>query len=366
MFTKSSSNSYNQVQATGFLREYVAAGAGYSPYLAACYSPVSERVYFSPFAKNAILEYDPVTGEQIEYLFNSALAYPGGDSSLFQFSYSIITDHLGNIYAIPYFAPTIIMFNVVSKQFKYVTGLVGGGIGKYYGGCLANDGNVYFFSYANTRVLKYDPVLDIALYFGDTTSLTTHLFGVYGEDNCIYQVPHPGALTTIRKTDLNTGTVTYLPVLPNAIYEGITHTLDGRFCIIPASTANDIILFNPIDESIESFPFTGLGSALGTGLGFRLAPNGNVYGFAGKTLIEIKINESKVNMLDTGRFQASIATQGCTYTPQGIVFYSWASGFVNKILTITNIGKHEDAMTTIPLDISTISTSLWNKFQHSL
>jgi hypothetical protein len=366
MYGKGTANLYNQKVMTGFPRQFYALSGTTTPYLAACYCPFSQRVYFSPFFKNSFLEYDPVTGEQNEYFFDANKAWPGVNPTVAQYSYSIIATPQGKVIAIPYFSPTILILDTTTKEITYITGLLAGQIGKYYGANVANDGNIYFHSYAATQMLKVNLTTGLVTLFGDTTGVTTHLIGVYGEDNAVYQMPYPNPLTTIRRTDLSTGQVTFLNVLPSTTYLAACNTLDGRICIIPADTDKSVVLFNPVDNSVELLPIN-VSPSIGTGIGCKPGPNGNIYAFAGGRMFEIIPSKGIVNVLDTTPYQiANVATQGCAMTPQGIVFLSWSPNLLNKIITISNIGEMYPEMFTFPANIADISVSPWNKFHQIL
>jgi hypothetical protein len=367
MYGKGSSNSYNHPVMTGFPRQFNTLSGTVTPYLASCYCPISQKVYFSPFYKNAFLEYDPVTGEQNEYFFDSSIAYPGANPASAQYSYSIMATPEGKVIAIPYFSPSLILLDTTTKEITIMTGFgVTGGIGKFYGGSVANDGFVYIHPYASTQFIKINVAQKSAVTFGESTSFESHLIGILGEDNCIYQVPYPYVSTNIRKMDLSTGLVTYLSVLPAAIYLGMTHTLDGRFCCIPYNTDSPVVIFNPVDQSIETIPFNSP-TSVGTGIGFKPGANGNIYGFAGGRLFEIVISTKIINILNTERWEpGNVATQGCATTPQGIVYLSWNSTYNNKIVTIANTGLTYPEMFQFPTNIADIGSSPWNKFHQVL
>lgn len=357
--------SRDQVILRGADRTYTPISGTVTPYLGACYSPASDRVYYSPFYKNAIVEIDPSTGAQTEYTFNADDAWSGVNPVGAQYSYSIMADQEGNVIAIPYFSPTAIIFDTANKTFTFYNLGLGSGTGKYYHGCIANDGNAYWFPYAANRMYQFDPVNQTGQLFGDTVATTTHITGVYAEDNCVYQMPYPSPRTDIRKIDLSTGTASLLSSkLPNTLHAASCLLQDGRIIFLPSNTSFPITIFDPVTEGTETFSVTGLGSTLNFNLGCNLAPNGKVYNYKTDVMYEIDPIEKTVNVYDTSRYAPTLATQGGTYCEQGVFWMQWESSG-NRIGNLWNIGKHEASMAQFPANIADISVSDWNKYNQS-
>jgi hypothetical protein len=96
----------------------------------------------------------------------------------------------GNIYGIPYLATQVLRFDPRTQQATLVGDQLPGR-SKWQGGVLAADGNIYGIPHKATQVLRFDPRTQQATLVGDQLPGNEKwLGGVLAADGNIYGIPH--------------------------------------------------------------------------------------------------------------------------------------------------------------------------------
>jgi len=331
-----------------------------SEFVGGAYCPTNGKTYFAPYqAAGYIGEYNPVTKAITDIPFNTTIVGFVPSSVTPQYCQGVVYAPNNKMYFIPFNATHIIVYDVVAQTFEYISGFSGGSEGKFNGGVIANDGFLYMIPWSSGFVTRVDIVANTTTMFG-APSATTHLGGVLYSDNCIYQAP--SSTNTFRKINLTTEVITTFGSLGFGALKWINgcNGLDGKIYYAPL-LANTVLVLDPVAQTSIQLTISGLGGSAYFG-NLQLAPNGNLYAFSYQATRFLEVIPSK-GIARSFYLNGSNIYHGNTYTPQGILGVPRQATLI-KLLT--NIGLHNSDYTTFPVDVSTISTSSWNKFQQTL
>ena len=181
----------------------------------------------------------------------------------------------GNIYGIPYNATQVLRFDPRTQQATLVGDELPGGY-KWRGGVLAADGNIYGIPCNATQVLRFDPRTQQATLVGAELPGGAKWYGgVLAADGNIYGIPCDA--TQVLRFDPRTQQATLVGAeLPGgAKWYGGVLAADGNIYGIPCN-ATQVLRFDPRTQQA-----TLVGAELPGGAkwyGGVLAADGNIYG----------------------------------------------------------------------------------------
>lgn len=350
MYNKFFSQTTNQKRVAIFENSYFV-----NAHVGGCYSPYNNKVYFAPYQADYVTQFDPVLKTYIQIPIDTEIV---NCISIPQYSQGAIYAPNNKIYFSVFSSDHLIVYNLVTEEFEYIFNSGFGGIreGKYNGGVIGNDGFLYLIPYNSSSVCKINLSDNSISFFGSFT-FQTHLGGCLAENNCIYQAPVSG--NSFRRINLTTNIIGTFGNLGSGSFRWANgcNSLDGRI-FFPPLVGTTVLILNPVNETFTQIPVTGGGGYAN----LQLAPNGNLYGISNSASRFLEVIPSK-NIARTFYLNGSNIYHGNVYTEKGIIGVPRQTNFI-KILE--NIGFHQSEMVTFPSDVSTISTSLWNKFQQTL
>lgn len=327
-------------------------------HIGGCYSPYNNKVYFAPYQTDYIIEFDFEMKISTKIYFDTNIVGSIAQTIIPQYCQGAVYAPNNKIYFVPYCATHLIIYDLISETFEYVPGFSGINEGKYNGGVIANDGFLYLIPYNSSSVCKID-LSDNSISFFGSTGLT-HLGGCLAINNNIYQAPIAGV--SFRRINLTTNTVGTFGNLGSGSFRWINgcNGLDGRI-FFPPLLGNTILILDPSTETWQQISISGLSGSSYFG-NLQLAPNGNLYGFSYSSTRFVEVIPS-VNLARSFYVNGSNIYHGNVYCEKGIIGVPRQTNLIKRL---ENIGKHSSEMITFPLDVSTISTSIWNKFQQTL
>jgi len=308
-------------------------------------------IYFSAHSSSSVLKLNrnSRTTSLIGFLGNSAQKHAKFNRS-----------PQGNLYAPPFNAVSNANILKVDPLTDTVTAFdnTSSGIRRYYGFVLANNGMMYGIPYQATTILKLDPSTDTVSTVGSFTNPSLG-GGALAPNGMIYCVPRFG--TYILKIDPSTDTLSTIGSFPSSEkWEGAVCGMNGRIYGFP-SNSSSYIEINPDDDtyreipSIESDCFSG-----------SLAPNGKFYS---PTENSSNVIEFDSRLLTTRQIQMTGPNQVNNWWGLVMGQNGWLYGAPyasNRILEVSRVGQVTSEMYTMPSDISTLSTSLYNKFYNNV
>jgi hypothetical protein len=354
MYNKFFSETTNQKRVREFPISYLLDG-----HVGGCYSPYNNKIYFAPYRATFVTEFDPVTKSTTRLFFDTNIVTHLG--TIPQYAQGAVYAPNNKIYFIPFSSTKLIVYNLITQSFEYISSSYLEIINesKFNGGIIANDGKLYLIPYSADRVGIVDISTDTISYFGNFASLT-HLGGVYAENNKIFQAPISGV--SFREIDLLTNTISTFGNLGTGSFRWLNgcNGLDGNL-YFPPLLANTVLKLNPFTKTFSQISISGLSGSSYYG-NLQLAPNGNLYGFSFDATRFLEVIPSK-NLARSFYVNGSNRYHGNIYCEQGAVGVPRNTSLI-KI--IENIGIHNSQMITFPTDVSTISTSVWNKYQQTL
>lgn len=321
------------------------------------------KVYFSPYSfpspVESILavdentkdfEYIPFSGSQIQSV------------SPYQYFQGVVDGGNNKLYFSPFGGKIMMIYDYVSDTITYGSNLNYAPInGASLNGCfLAEDGNVYLIPYNRDTFVRVNTTNDTTTLFGSTVP-GARLGGVYAPNGYLYQPP--SSTSSFMKIHPVTGVQTTFGNLGSGFLRWINgcNGLDGKIYFAPV-TANTILVLDTSDDSFTQIPIVGLGGSSYCA-NLQLAPNGNIYGFpfSANGFIEISTRTMAARMFKMGSNTSSY--HGNCLSSMGLVGASRNKGAVT---IIENIGNVTTDMITIPTNISTIASSLYNLYQTTL
>jgi hypothetical protein len=223
---------------------------------------------------------------------------------------------------------------------------------KFWGACLAPNGNIYCIPWGGTNVGIINPVNDTI----DRTTITglsgtnKYIGGVCAPNGNIYcmtsgSISNVGVINTIT----NTFSTLNLPYsVPSFAYAGGVLATNGRIYGIPYSSSR-VLIINPVNNDISSFE-TGQGSTFKWGSGV-LAPNGRIYCIP-NNFTRVGIIDTSNNTIDTTTFPALSGSSlyfGGVLAPNGRIYCIPRNA--------TNVGIIDTSDNTI--DVSSISSTTY-------
>lgn len=318
------------------------------------YCPLTDKIYFSPWNGQSILEFDYQTFTATWITPNIA----GSD----KFSGMVHTGEL--IIMIPLSYPYPVWFNPVTKEYGNI-GTAISGVLKWYGGCLANDGFVYCTPYRGAdRVLKIDPVNLTHQLVGPIIGGTNRFSGscLYAENKIMManrELADPASFNAADQT------LSFIPdVGANSVNkQWSTQALgDGRAFMIKCSWFADQI-YNPASNE---FTLVGPGTVASANrnYGVGLAPNGLLYSTpATYNSIEVfNLNTNTISEIPTGVTGSEKWLGGPVLAPDGAFYYPPFA--TPRILRVTNIGTPRPSMFEFPSNLTDFHLTDWNIYQN--
>lgn len=346
------------------IKEYGSIVANNNNYVGVCRAQ-NGKIYFSPYMipsfDERILIFDEDT-KNVEYKsFDGNNVIPG--PLLYQYFQGVVDGGNNKLYFAPFGGRNMMTYDYVSDTISYGPNLnytpINGGAS--LNGCfLAEDGNVYMIPYQRNTFVRVNIIDDTVTLFGSTV-VGSRLGGVYAPNGYLYQPP--SSTSSFMKIHPVTEVQTTFGNFGSGFLRWINgcNGLDGKIYFAPV-TANTILVLDTADDSFYQIPITGLsGSSYCANL--QLAPNGNIYGFpySANGFIEISTRTNTARMFKLGSYSESY--HGNCLSLLGLVGASRNNG---SITIIENIGNITDEMITIPNDVSTIASSLYNIYQTTL
>jgi streptogramin lyase len=188
----------------------------------------------------------------------------------------------GNIYGSVGADGRLPVVNPVTKQIEIIqTSAISEVDMSWYGGVLAEDGNIYYPPFNHNRMLRFRPNDKIAELVGDTVpialNLTVFAGAVLGTDGNIYCISHHSSVGHIHVFNPNTLTWTHISA-PSSVagkWNGGCLAPNGNIYLAPNGETQALM----IDIALQTA--TRIGTNLGTGQAKWcdpcLAPNGMLY-----------------------------------------------------------------------------------------
>lgn len=278
-----------------------------------------------------------------------------------------VTSHPnGKIYFCPWNTRKIMVYDTLTDIVSYIGDITNASGSAYNNIILANDGHLYFlpFNKDTGNVMELNPYTNEISFFGSGLNAGKHLGGVYGSNGFIYLAPF--AENRIAKIDIVNKTISYLPPTSGsntgANWCNGSLGFDNKIYFPPVLKTT--VLVKNEDDTFYEIPIQGrLSGAQWTSL--QLAPNGNLYGFPfeGSRGLEVIPRLNIARTFGTFSSGTNSRNHGTVYR-NGSIYSVYRTS--NVIYKIQNIGNHNSIYSDIPNDISTISQSLYNKFQNKL
>jgi hypothetical protein len=321
------------------------------------------KIYFAPYSFpnpiNSVLVLDESTKTFSTVPFNGTAIQSVAPYQYFQ---GVVDGGNGKLYFSPFGGRVLMIYDYINDVITYGSNLnyAPAGGASLNGGFLASDGNVYLIPYNRNTFVRINTINDSTTLFGTTTA-ASRLGGVYAPNGFLYQPP--SSISSFLKINPINGTQSTFGNFGSGLLRWINgcNGLDGKIYFAPLLT-NTILVLDTSNDSFFQIPITGLGgSAYCANL--QLAPNGNIYGFpySANGFIEISTRTSTARMFKIGSYDSSY--HGNCISSLGLV---GAPRNKNTVSIIENIGNVTSEMLAIPVDVSTIASSLYNLYQSTL
>lgn len=307
------------------------------------------KIYGCPRASGNVLEIDPST---------STASLKASKTGQYLGS---CTAPNGKIYHAPISGGQVMVYNPATNTVTYI----GSGLSTYASATLANDGKIYCFPAAAANILVIDPTTDTISSVGSFAAGGFKYVGsVLAPNGDVYGVPF-GA-TVYAKLNITTSVVSTFGTVTGgggSAFYGATLGLDNLIYFFP-HVHPKIVVIDPTTDSVSQLSET-IGGTGGQYSGGQLLPSGEILlvGYAIQNFRVLNIGTGlttaypQAGMVGSGLRSATLATNGKAYaTP----FYD------TKVWEISNIGSITPDMYTMPIPISGLSVSLYNKHQNKL
>lgn len=269
----------------------------------------------------------------------------------------------GNLYAPPWYTVTNQNILKLNPNTDTVTTFDNtySGTTQFGGFILAPNGFMYGIPFSAGSILKLNPANDQV-----TTVSTPGPFLTQGAalatNGKIYCIPYTG--TTIYVIDPSNDTVyNFGTFTAGAKWEGAVLGMNGKIYGLPSmNSSNTYIEVDPENDTFKTFSSVAGNMYLGS-----LAPNGKIYGApetSPSSVIEIDTRLQKTRNIQITGPTGVIGWHGLVMGHNGWLY--GAPHISNRILEISRVGQVTPEMYTMPSDISTLSTSLYNKFYNNV
>ena len=311
------------------------------------------KIYCAPYDATRVLEIDPSTDSTA--LIGTTYASGGAKW------HGCILAPNGCIYCAPFNATQVLKINPLTG----VTSLIGStysGSYKWSAAILANNGKIYCTPSAATQVLEIDPATDTTTVFGSLGSGFKWYGGALAEDGNIYGVRFSSPSGTVLKIDPSGPTAsTFAGSGFGSQWVGGSLANDGNLygCRFNANVYNKIDYRVPNETTV---PGPAISPASSSFFGSVLGPNGKIYSSPHTATLLEELDPAGPTVTQYGSLTGSSKWAGIVLAPNGFLYgipYASAS-----ILKIGNVGSVSSGMYTIPSPISGLSSSIYNRHQN--
>lgn len=292
------------------------------------------RVMFVPFSASNIGVYDP------SMLLFSTYLVPGLSSDTAKFKGGVLLPS-GNVVFVPWGSSNIGMFNPIDFSFSNISSGQSA-TNPYSGGVLSPTGNVVFIPKNSSNIGVFSPTTFVTTNVGPVAGTNLNLFGsglLLPNGNVVMSPMTSANIGMYNTASLSsTGFSNVGPFKSSGPqYETSLLGPDGNVFFLPATSAVNVVVYNPTSVSTPVLSNIQLGQFEGT-ISFRggcLAPSGNI--------ICAPMDASNIGMIDpvsltysNCAFVSTLASKfmDCTLHPTGrFIFSPYNAGNVGVLNT---------------------------------
>ena len=373
--------------------------ASNSRYYNVCLAP-NNKLYYPPRDGTNIIEYDPQTKEFFTIFptnpdtgefttFTNNTLFP---TSAWGRYVDVVLAQNGNLYMMPYGTfgeRAIVEINPNTREISaFGNTSIPAGSFKWFGAALAHTGTIYVAPCSQNRFLKFNPITKAVSYVNLPTNPNIggdpKFFGLcHGPNNKLYTIP--GSARCVLEIDPETDEITVFgeselsvsfPRFAYRFVGGVLHPATGLIYCMPYYS-DKIGVIDPINKTFRffsgpaippSFLFNGWFPTAGC-TGGKLAPNGRIYGIPaeatlGGYILEIDPIAETFELIRDTKIVGSNMYASSALHPNGFIYYGMQrEGRLYELKTGWKVDP-TDPVHNIPTDISTLHTSLYNRYHN--